>query len=319
MGNSGIGVPLPELAAYCREAAAEGAVLLKNEGHMLPVKKDETVSIFGRSQIEYYRSGTGSGGAVNVPYVKNILDGITFQIDQGQRVGLLGKNGAGKSTLFSAIGGSFWADSGAIFLDGKNITYDPEHKRAAKIGRLFQDPMKGTAPHMTIEENLALSYSRSQRRGLRLAVCRRDRDFFRSALAEFDMGLEDRMDTKVGLLSGGQRQALTLLMSTIVPPKLLLLDEPTSALDVRHQLVVMETVHRYCKKRNAIALYVIHDLMLASRFSDAVLFLHNGVAHAFDTPEAVLNSATIDPIYQIESLIEKNSRGLTTMTPIKPL
>ena len=95
--------------------------------------------------------------------------------------------------------------------------------------------------------------------------------------------------------------------------------EPTSALDVRHQLVVMETVHRYCKKRNAIALYVIHDLMLASRFSDAVLFLHNGVAHAFDTPEAVLKSATIDPIYQIESLIEKNSRGLTTMTPIKPL
>ena len=111
-------------------------------------------------------------------------------------------------------------------------SYDPEHKRAAKIGRLFQDPMKGTAPHMTIEENLALSYSRSQRRGLRLAVCRRDRDFFRSTLAEFDMGLEDRMDTKVGLLSGGQRQALTLLMSTIVPPKLLLLDEHLSLIHI---------------------------------------------------------------------------------------
>lgn len=105
------------------------------------------------------------------------LDHLSLSLAPGEFVTVIGSNGAGKSTLFSAIGGSFWADSGAIFLDGKNITYDPEHKRAAKIGRLFQDPMKGTAPHMTIEENLALSYSRSQRRGLRLAVCRRDRDF----------------------------------------------------------------------------------------------------------------------------------------------
>jgi iron complex transport system ATP-binding protein len=134
-----------------------------------------------------------------------------------------------------------------------------------------------------------------------------------------ELKLDAFANTPVRSLSGGQKQLVFLAQSFVSEPRLLLLDEPTSALDVRHQLVVMETVHRYCKKRNAIALYVIHDLMLASRFSDAVLFLHNGAAHAFDTPEAVLNSETIDPIYQIESLIEKNSRGLTTMTPIKPL
>lgn len=134
------------------------------------------------------------------------LDHLSLSLAPGEFVTVIGSNGAGKSTLFSAIGGSFWADSGAIFLDGKNITYDPEHKRAAKIGRLFQDPMKGTAPHMTIEENLALSYSCSQRPGPSPGgLPPRPGIFSGLPLAEFDMGLEDRMDTKVGLLSGGQR------------------------------------------------------------------------------------------------------------------
>ena len=204
------------------------------------------------------------------------LDGLSMRVEKGSIYGLVGPNGAGKSTLFSAIGGSFWADSGAIFLDGKNITYDPEHKRAAKIGRLFQDPMKGTAPHMTIEENLALSYSRSQRRGLRLAVCRRDRDFFRSALAEFDMGLEDRMDTKVGLLSGGQRQALTLLMSTIVPPKLLLLDEHTAALDPATAEKIMAITNQIIQKNRLTTMMITHNIQSALSSGSRTVMMDSG-------------------------------------------
>ena len=205
-----------------------------------------------------------------------VLKGVSLSAAAGEVHGLLGGNGAGKSTLFSAIGGSFWADSGAIFLDGKNITYDPEHKRAAKIGRLFQDPMKGTAPHMTIEENLALSYSRSQRRGLRLAVCRRDRDFFRSALAEFDMGLEDRMDTKVGLLSGGQRQALTLLMSTIVPPKLLLLDEHTAALDPATAEKIMAITNQIIQKNRLTTMMITHNIQSALSSGSRTVMMDSG-------------------------------------------
>ena len=214
---------------------------------------------------------------INV-YYGNIhaLKGISLEVHEDEIVALIGANGAGKSTLFSAIGGSFWADSGAIFLDGKNITYDPEHKRAAKIGRLFQDPMKGTAPHMTIEENLALSYSRSQRRGLRLAVCRRDRDFFRSALAEFDMGLEDRMDTKVGLLSGGQRQALTLLMSTIVPPKLLLLDEHTAALDPATAEKVMAITNQIIQKNRLTTMMITHNIQSALSSGSRTVMMDSG-------------------------------------------
>ena len=204
------------------------------------------------------------------------LDHLSLSLASGEFVTVIGSNGAGKSTLFSAIGGSFWADSGAIFLDGKNITYDPEHKRAAKIGRLFQDPMKGTAPHMTIEENLALSYSRSQRRGLRLAVCRRDRDFFRSALAEFDMGLEDRMDTKVGLLSGGQRQALTLLMSTIVPPKLLLLDEHTAALDPATAEKVMAITNQIIQKNRLTTMMITHNIQSALSSGSRTVMMDSG-------------------------------------------
>ena len=144
------------------------------------------------------------------------------------------------------------------------------------IGRLFQDPMKGTAPHMTIEENLALSYSRSQRRGLRLAVCRRDRDFFRSALAEFDMGLEDRMDTKVGLLSGGQRQALTLLMSTIVPPKLLLLDEHTAALDPATAEKVMAITNQIIQKNRLTTMMITHNIQSALSSGSRTVMMDSG-------------------------------------------
>ena len=214
--------------------------------------------------------------APGTPNEHTALDHLDLSLAPGEFVTIIGSNGAGKSTLFSAIGGAFWADSGAIFLDGKNITYEPEHRRSAKIGRLFQDPMKGTAPHMTIEENLALSYSRSRRRGLRMAVCGRDRDLFRSALAEFGMGLEDRMDTKVGLLSGGQRQALTLLMSTIVPPKLLLLDEHTAALDPATAEKVMAITDSIVAKNHLTTMMITHNIQSALTSGSRTIMMDRG-------------------------------------------
>lgn len=214
--------------------------------------------------------------APGTPNEHTALDHLDLSLAPGEFVTIIGSNGAGKSTLFSAIGGAFWADSGAIFLDGKNITYEPEHRRSAKIGRLFQDPMKGTAPHMTIEENLALSYSRSRRRGLRMAVCGRDRDFFRSALAEFGMRLEDRMDTKVGLLSGGQRQALTLLMSTIVPPKLLLLDEHTAALDPATAEKVMAITDSIVAKNHLTTMMITHNIQSALTSGSRTIMMDRG-------------------------------------------
>ena len=168
------------------------------------------------------------------------LDHLSFHIDDGDFISVLGTNGAGKSTLLNAISGTLECDAGEIILDGQDITYAPEYKRARVIGRLFQDPMKGTAPHMTIEENLGLAYSRGKRTTLSKAIKKGDRKFFLEQLASLGLGLEERITTNVGLLSGGQRQALTLLMATIVTPKLLLLDEHTAALDPKTAKQVMD-------------------------------------------------------------------------------
>lgn len=159
------------------------------------------------------------------------LNNINLTLNDGEFVTIVGSNGAGKSTLFNMICGTFEQDSGSIILDGKDISFMPEHKRARLVGRVFQDPMKGTAPNMTIEENLALAYSRAGSSFFSQAIGKKKREYFQEHLARFDMGLEDRMKTKIGLLSGGQRQVVTLLMCTIVTPKLLLLDEHTAALD----------------------------------------------------------------------------------------
>ncbi len=164
---------------------------------------------------------------------KVALDAVSLTVENGDFATIIGSNGAGKSTLFNCICGSFYVDEGSIFLDGSDITYVPEYRRAVQIGRLFQDPMRGTAPHMTIEENLALAYLRAAKRknSVFSRITNKERQLFRERLALLDMGLEDRMKQPVGLLSGGQRQALTLLMATLVPPKILLLDEHTAALD----------------------------------------------------------------------------------------
>ena len=165
------------------------------------------------------------------PNEHKALDGISLSLDKGEFVTVIGSNGAGKSTLFNAIAGEFLCDGGKIVLDGKNITYQKEYIRAKDIGRLFQDPMRGTAPDLTIEENLALVYSKATRPIFSPALKKRDVEFFREKLLKLNMGLEDRLKTKMGQLSGGQRQAVTLMMSTLVTPKLLLLDEHTAALD----------------------------------------------------------------------------------------
>ena len=174
-------------------------------------------------------SKTFNPGTVNA---KNALSGLSLHLNHGDFVTIIGSNGAGKSTLFNAIAGGFYVDEGAVLLDGEDITFLPEYKRSRFIGRLFQDPLKGTAPGMTIEENLALAYLRTVKGTSAFSrISQKDKELFRERLALLNMGLEDRMKQPVGLLSGGQRQALTLLMSTLVTPKLLLLDEHTAALD----------------------------------------------------------------------------------------
>ena len=172
---------------------------------------------------------TFHAGTVNE---KKALTNLSLHLPQGDFVTILGSNGAGKSTLFNTIAGTYTPDSGKVYLDGKDITQLPDYKRSKEIGRLFQDPLKGTAPNMTIEENLALAFLRANHTKSPFSmVSKADRAEFRERLAMLNLGLEDRMNTSVGLLSGGQRQALTLLMATLVTPKILLLDEHTAALD----------------------------------------------------------------------------------------
>ena len=173
---------------------------------------------------------TFNPGTVNE---KTALRNVTLNLKRGDFATIVGSNGAGKSTLFNAITGAFFTDSGRICLDGEDITFKKEHLRSRDIGHLFQDPLMGTAPHMTIEENMSLAYLKASyhRKSLFSSITKKDKAFFRGKLAQLHMGLEDRMDNPVGLLSGGQRQALTLVMATMVTPKILLLDEHTAALD----------------------------------------------------------------------------------------
>lgn len=204
------------------------------------------------------------------------LNHLNLTLKDGDFVTIVGSNGAGKSTLFNAICGSFWLDEGSLLLDQTDLTFMPEHKRASCIGRLFQDPMKGTAPHLTIEENLALSYSRSKRRPLRLALNKKDSSYFQELLSGFGMGLEDRMKTKVGLLSGGQRQVVTLLMCTIVPPRLLLLDEHTAALDPATAGKVMEITNQIVKKHNLTTMMITHNLTSALETGNRMIMMDSG-------------------------------------------
>ncbi len=228
-------------------------------------------------------SKTFHPGTVNE---KRALVDLSLDLADGDFATIVGSNGAGKSTLFNAIAGSFLTDSGTILLDGQDITFLPEHKRSRFIGRLFQDPLMGTAPHMTIEENLSIAYLRAsgtEKKSIakRIAqsfttISRKDEELFREKLSLLDMGLEDRMSTQVGLLSGGQRQALTLLMATIVTPKLLLLDEHTAALDPATAEKVLELTKRIVAEKHITCLMVTHNMTQALEMGNRTLMMDGG-------------------------------------------
>ena len=219
-------------------------------------------------------SKTFNPGTVNE---KKALNGVDLHLDGGDFVTILGSNGAGKSTLFGAIAGSFVVDEGTIRLDGQNITSLPDYKRSKFIGRLFQDPLKGTAPSMTIEENLALAYLRaSEKRSPFSVVTAKDRAGFREKLAQLELGLEDRMDHPVGLLSGGQRQALTLLMATLVTPKLLLLDEHTAALDPATAEKVLALTKKIVAENHITCLMITHNIPSALSLGNRTIMMNNG-------------------------------------------
>lgn len=219
-------------------------------------------------------SKTFNPGTINE---KKALTDLSLHLAKGDFVTILGSNGAGKSTLFNAIAGTFPVDRGTITLDGKNITSLPDYKRSKFIGRMFQDPLKGTAPTMTIEENLALAYMRASSGTNPFSVISKaDRSEFRQRLSQLGLGLEDRMGSPVGLLSGGQRQALTLLMATMNPPWLLLLDEHTAALDPGTAEKVLELTKRIVAEGNITCLMVTHNMSQALELGTRTLMMADG-------------------------------------------
>ena len=208
---------------------------------------------------------------------KKALTDLTLHLAKGDFVTILGSNGAGKSTLFNTIAGTYTPDSGKVWLDGKDITALPDYKRSKEIGRLFQDPLKGTAPNMTIEENLALAYLRANHTKSPFSmVSKADRAEFRERLAMLNLGLEDRMNQPVGLLSGGQRQALTLLMATLVTPKILLLDEHTAALDPGTAEIVLELTKKIVAENNITCLMITHNLASSLALGNRTIMMANG-------------------------------------------
>ena len=206
---------------------------------------------------------------------KVALSDINLKLNTGDFVTIIGSNGAGKSTLFQAISGAVETKSGSILLNDRDITFEPEYKRSRVIGRLFQDPLKGTAPNMTIEENLHLSNQRGKHFSLSL-MSHRYRDTFKKALKELDLGLEDRLEAKVGLLSGGQRQALTLLMATLVTPELLLLDEHTAALDPKTSEKVLELSKKIVNENNITTLMITHNMEDALKYGNKTMIMKDG-------------------------------------------
>ncbi len=207
---------------------------------------------------------------------KHALKGVNLTINQGDFVTVIGGNGAGKSTMLNSIAGAFSIESGSIKLDGVEISKLPDYKRASFISRVFQDPLIGTAGNMSIEENLALAARRGKRRTLKWYTNNEEREYFKALLAEFDLGLEDRMMQKVGTLSGGQRQAITLLMASLASPKLLLLDEHTAALDPKTALKVLNVTKKIASQNNLTVLMITHNMSDAIAYGNKLIMMNEG-------------------------------------------
>ena len=248
-------------------------------------------------------SKTFNPGTVNE---KTALRDLSLHLSRGDFVTIIGSNGAGKSTLFNAIAGDFLVDSGTIILDGRDITFQPSHLRAKRMGRLFQDPMRGTAPGMTIEENLALAGGRGGWFSHTSAV---DRARFREVLAQLDMGLEDRMRQPVGILSGGQRQALALLMATMETPDLLLLDEHTAALDPQTAERVIQVTRRVVEENRITTLMVTHNMTQALTLGNRTLMMDAG-SIVLDISGPERGSMTVEGL--LARFRENVGRGLDT-------
>ncbi len=238
------------------------------------------------------------------------LQGVDLQIEDGSFVIVIGTNGSGKSTLLNAVAGSFIVDSGSIHLQGRNITRWPEHRRAKLIGRVFQNPFSGTAPSMTIAENLALAAKRGRWRGLGPALSRRKKDSFRERVRQMGLGLEGRLDNAIGSLSGGQRQSLTLLMAGLIKPHLLLLDEHTAALDPKSADQVIRLTEEFIRRDRLTTLMVTHSMHQAANLGDRLIMMVRGrVLHDFQgaekrrlTPEDLL--ARFEEVRRSEQLDE---------------
>ena len=249
---------------------------------------------------------TFNPGTVNE---KRALTDLNLDLKDGDFATIVGSNGAGKSTMFNAITGAFYVDEGQIILDGEDITYKKEYLRSHEIGHLFQDPLRGTEPGMTIEENMALAYLRAKtmRNQYFSRINKADKEKFREQLALLDMGLEDRMKQPVGLLSGGQRQALTLLMATMVTPKILLLDEHTAALDPATAAKVLALTRQIIAERKITALMVTHNMHQALELGNRTLMMDAG-SIIFDVSGAEREKLTVDDL--LEKFKENAGRQL---------
>lgn len=210
------------------------------------------------------------------PTEKKAIRGVDFTLNDGDFVSVIGGNGAGKSTLLNIIAGSIFPDAGHVEIDGKDITYLPEHRRARYLGRVFQDPLMGTCPDMLIAENLALALRRGKKHGLKWGLGKQERKAYEEGLARFGLGLEKRLDAKVSLLSGGQRQALTLYMATLVTPKILLLDEHTAALDPKTAKIVMDITEQLVSESHIPTFMVTHNMKDAIRYGNRLIMMNEG-------------------------------------------